>query len=89
LLWVTLQKSGAFQPQAGWSVFLAKLLMAVTVMALVLHEVATRAGDWLVMPPLARMLHLVGIVLLGMIVYFVSLGMLGFRPRDFMKRVAK
>jgi putative peptidoglycan lipid II flippase len=32
---------------------------------------------------------LVGIVLLGMIVYFVSLGMLGFRPRDFMKRVAK
>jgi putative peptidoglycan lipid II flippase len=89
LLWVTLQKAGAFQPQAGWVVFLIKLLIAVTVMALVLYAAATWSGDWLAMPTLNRMLHLAGIVVLGMTVYFSALALLGFRPGDFMKRVAK
>jgi putative peptidoglycan lipid II flippase len=89
LLWVTLQRTGAFQPQAGWLLFLIKLLVAVTVMALVLHAAATWSGNWLAMATLNRMLHLAGVVVLGMGVYFVVLGVLGFRPKDFMKRVAK
>lgn len=89
LLWVTLQKSGAFQPQAGWSVFLAKLLMAVSVMACVLHFVSIEFGDWLTMSPVTRILHLVVIVLLGMFVYFAMLGLLGFRPKDFSRRVQR
>jgi len=89
LLWVTLQKTGAYRPQPGWLLFLLKLLIAVTVMALVLHAAATWSGDWLAMATLTRMSHLAGIVVLGMSVYFAALGLLGFRPRDFMKRVAK
>ena len=89
LLWLTLQKTGAFQPQTGWLVFLFKLLIAVTIMALALHTAATWSGDWLAMTTLSRILHLASIVVLGMSVYFVSLGLLGFRPRDFMKRVTK
>jgi putative peptidoglycan lipid II flippase len=89
LLWVTLQKTGAYRPQPGWLLFLLKLLIAVTVMALVLHVAATWSGDWLAMATLTRMSHLAGIVVLGMSVYFAALGLLGFRPKDFMKRVAK
>lgn len=89
LLWVTLQRTGAFQPQLGWRLFLFKLLVAVTIMALALHTAATWSGDWLAMATLNRMLHLAGVVMLGMGIYFVSLGLLGFKPKDFMKRVAK
>jgi putative peptidoglycan lipid II flippase len=89
LLWVTLQRSGAFVPNKGWLLFLGKLLLAVTVMALALHQVAGWSGDWLAMATLPRLLHLAGVVVLGMAVYFSMLGLLGFRPKDFMKRVAK
>lgn len=89
LLWITLQRTGAYQPQTGWIGFLARLLVAVTVMALALHAAATWSGDWLMMPALTRMLHLGCVVVLGMAVYFAMLGLLGFRPRDFVKRVAK
>lgn len=89
LLWVNLQKSGAFVPNKGWLLFLAKLLLAVTIMAVALHLVATGAGDWLAMPTLDRLLHLAGVVVMGMLIYFAMLGLLGFRPRDFTKRVAK
>ncbi len=89
LLWVNLQRSGAFVPNKGWGLFLAKLLLAVTVMAVALHLVATASGDWLVMPTLDRLLHLAGVVVMGMLIYFAMLGLLGFRPRDFTKRVAK
>ncbi|MFQ6332608.1 murein biosynthesis integral membrane protein MurJ [Methylophilus sp. 3sh_L] len=89
LLWVTLQKTGAFQPQPGWTAFLAKLLVAVTVMAIVLHQVAIAFGEWLAMSPLTRIYHLVAIVLLGMFVYFAMLGLLGFKPKDFSRRVQR
>ncbi len=89
MLWVMLQKSGAFEPQPGWGRFLFKLLVAVTLMALALHATDRWVGDWLAMPALTRMLHLAGVVVLGMAVYFSALGLLGFRPQHFMKRVAK
>jgi putative peptidoglycan lipid II flippase len=41
------------------------------------------------MPTLQRLLHLAGVVVMGMLIYFSMLGLLGFRPGDFMKRVAK
>ncbi|KQT43915.1 MULTISPECIES: murein biosynthesis integral membrane protein MurJ [unclassified Methylophilus] len=87
LLWVTLQRTGAFVPNKGWLAFLAKLLLAVTVMAVGLHFVATWSGDWLSMPVLPRLMHLAGVVVLGIAVYFAMLGILGFRPRDFSRRV--
>lgn len=87
LLWVSLQKSGAFRPQAGWVLFLLKLMAAVSVMALVLLFAANWAGDWLAMPPVTRIWHLAVVVLFGMGVYFTALALLGFRPKHFMKRV--
>lgn len=89
LLWWMLQRSGAYVPQSGWLGFLGKLLLAVSVMAVALHMSAAAAGNWLTMPPVSRIAHLAAIVLLGMTVYFAVLGLLGFRPRDYIKRVAR
>jgi len=89
LLWVTLQRTGAFIPGKGWLLFLGKLILAVGVMAAALHWFATWSGDWLLMPTWQRLTHLAAVVVLGMAVYFAMLGLLGFRPKDFMKRVAK
>lgn len=87
LLWYHLQRSGVYSPHVGWGVFLLKLLLAVTVMALGLHYAAIWAGDWLSMSALQRLLSLTVIVLAGMTLYFAALYCMGFRPRDFVKRV--
>ncbi len=89
LLWFHLQRSGAYQPNPGWMVFLVKLVVAVTFMAISLHLAAQAVGDWLALPAYQRMGSLAGLVVLGMTVYFAVLGLLGFRPRDFTKRVAR
>lgn len=89
LLWFHLQRSGAFKPNAGWGLFLAKLSLAVSVMAVCLWVAATAVGDWLALSTLNRMAYVSGLVLLGMLVYFVMLAVLGMRPHDFVKRVAR
>jgi len=86
LLWYQLQHSGAFKPNAGWMLFLLKLLLAVAVMSTGLHYASVWVGDWLAMYPLQRLLSLAGIVVLGMALYFIALAALGFRPRHFIKR---
>ena len=87
LLFYMLKKSGAYQPNAGWAKFLLKLTIAVVLMAIALFYAAQWAGDWLAMSAFVRISHLAVIVAGGMLVYFVALAALGFRPRDFIKRV--
>lgn len=87
LLFYMLKKSGAYQPNAGWAKFLLKLTIAVVLMAIALFYAAQWVGDWLAMSAFVRISHLAVIVAGGMLVYFVSLAALGFRPRDFIKRV--
>lgn len=87
LLFYMLKKSGAYQPNAGWAKFLLKLIIAVMLMAIALFYAAHWAGDWLAMSAIVRISHLAVIVVGGMLVYFAALAVLGFRPRDFIKRV--
>ncbi len=87
LLFYMLKRTGAYQPRAGWWLFLTKLAIAVSVMAVALHYTSLWAGDWLAMPALMRMSMLAAVVVGGMVVYFAALALLGFRPRDFAKRV--
>lgn len=80
-------KSGAYRPQAGWGVFLIKLMIAVSLMGATLHWVAFSVGDWLALPSWQRLSWLAVTVAIGLLTYFCSLGLLGFRPKDFAKRV--
>ena len=87
LLYWQLRKQDIFQPQPGWAMFLVKLVAAVLVMAAVLLGVMWLMPEWDQGNMLARLLRLSVVVAAGIVTYFAVLGLLGFRPRDFARRV--
>jgi len=87
LLYYHLRKADIFQPQPGWPLFLLKLSAALSVMAVTLYFSMGDSVAWLSFGLLQRLLYLSGLVALGGLSYFASLWLLGFRPRDYMRRV--
>lgn len=87
LLYYHLRKANVYQPQPGWALFMFKLLLAVTTMALVLYVAAGASEVWLQYRAMQKLLHLAGLVLLGAATYFGVLWLLGIRIKDFMRRV--
>ena len=86
LLYYHLRKANVFKPQAGWVLFLVKLLVAVTLMALALYFAAGPDSLWLHYKVMPKLLHLLGLLVLGSGVYFAALYLMGFRVQDFMRR---
>ena len=82
-----MRKANVYQPQPGWILFMFKLLLAVTTMALVLYAAAGASEVWLHYTAIQKLLHLSGLVLLGAATYFGVLWLLGIRIKDFMSRV--
>jgi putative peptidoglycan lipid II flippase len=87
LLYWQLRKQKIFQPQPGWTMFLIKLVVAVLVMSAVLLGVMWLMPAWDQGNMLARLLRLGVVVGAGIVAYFAVLAILGFRPRDFARRV--
>ena len=87
LLYYHLRQHDIFQPEPGWSIFLLKLLAALTVMAVALYFAMGDTGAWLHYGLIKRLFYLSGLVLLGGVSYFVTLMLLGFKPRDYIRRV--
>ncbi|EFW11955.1 integral membrane protein MviN [Serratia symbiotica str. Tucson] len=88
LLYWQLRQQKIFQPQPSWAVFLSKLGAAVLVMAGVLMSVMWLMPCWDQGNMLERLLRLAVVVVAGVVAYFAVLAGLGFRPRDFARRVA-
>ncbi len=86
LLYYQLRKADIFKPQAGWILFLAKLLFAVTAMAFALYFAAGPDVLWLNYKVVPKLLHLLGLLALGSGVYFSALYLMGIRVKDFMRR---
>ncbi|HSI25108.1 MAG TPA: murein biosynthesis integral membrane protein MurJ [Methylotenera sp.] len=87
LLYYHLRRDGIYHLQTGWLKFFSKMMFALLVMAGALYWLAIRAGDWLQMVTIMKLTWLAVLVLAGAVVYFAVLWLLGFRPRDFSKRV--
>ncbi|WP_047539551.1 murein biosynthesis integral membrane protein MurJ [Methylotenera versatilis] len=87
LLFYHLRKAQVYQPQAGWLLFLTKLFAALGVMTIVLYFAMGDARAWLHFGLMKRLAYISGLVALGGISYFATLLLLGFRPRDYMRRV--
>ncbi len=87
LLFYHLRKAHIYQPQAGWLVFLGKLMTALGVMTIVLYVAMGDAGAWLHFSLIKRLIYISGLVVLGGLSYFATLLLLGFRPKDYMRRV--
>lgn len=86
LLYVGLRSKGAFIPQAGWQIFVGKLLTALLVMGVVLWFAMGAQETWTHAASSKRMLWLCGLMLAGAGSYFATLFALGFRPADFKRR---
>jgi putative peptidoglycan lipid II flippase len=88
LLYFNLRRAHIFQPQPGWTMFLIKLAIAVSVMAGVLWWGVGEAEAWLHYGALAKLVRLSVLVAVGAAVYFGVLWGLGFRTRDFVRKAA-
>ncbi len=87
LLYYHLRRDGIYHLQTGWLKFFSKMTLALIAMAGALYWLAQRASDWLQMATLLKLSWLAVLVVAGAVVYFAVLWLLGFRPRDFSKRV--
>ncbi|EHK70753.1 integral membrane protein MviN [Pseudomonas psychrotolerans L19] len=86
LLFWQLRRHNLFIPQAGWTGFLLRLLIAVAVMTAVLFGLMQLLPSWSEGLMWQRLLRLGGLVAAGVLAYFASLFLLGFRVRDFNRR---
>jgi len=86
ILLAKLRSKGIYLPQPGWWIFLAKLFLALMLMAAALWWGMGTEAHWLLIGTRARVLHLLGLVVGGATVYFAALWLLGFRPWHFSRR---
>ena len=85
-LYYHLRKANIYQPQAGWVIFMSKLITAVLLMALVLYYVAGSHQTWLGYTLVPKLTHLLLLLVVGSATYFVALYLMGIRIKDFMRR---
>jgi putative peptidoglycan lipid II flippase len=83
LLYRGLRQREAYLPRPGWGMFLLKLALALSVLAATLWFGMGREADWLVASAIERVVKLTVLVATGMVAYFATLWLQGFRLRDF------
>ena len=86
LLFWKLRSQQLFQPQPGWTMFLLKLVLAVTLMSAVLLLGMHYLPAWEQGNMLDRFLRLGVLILAGVVTYFGCLYLCGFRPRHFARK---
>ncbi|WP_312318824.1 murein biosynthesis integral membrane protein MurJ [Atlantibacter hermannii] len=86
LLYWQLRKQKIFQPEAGWARFLIRLIIAVLVMAGALIGMMMVMPAWDIGSMPYRILRLLAVVCVGVVAYFATLAVLGFRVKDFARR---
>jgi putative peptidoglycan lipid II flippase len=88
LLYRALRKSHIYTPMPGWGIFSLKVCASVLLMAAVLYFAMGNAAWWLAAGWEKKIPSVIGLVVVGGVVYLGGLFALGFRPRDFSRRAA-
>ncbi|MEN8643003.1 murein biosynthesis integral membrane protein MurJ [Pseudomonas sichuanensis] len=86
LLYWKLRSQQLYTPQAGWLLFLLKLVLAVGLMSGVLLLGMHYLPAWAQGDMLARFLRLGCLIAAGVVTYFGCLYLCGFRPRHFARK---
>jgi putative peptidoglycan lipid II flippase len=86
LLFRALRRRDIYRPRPGWLAFLAKLVIALGVLAGVLVAIAGPATLWLEASLWAKIGRLLWVCAAGAGVYFGALWLLGFRLADFNRK---
>lgn len=89
LLFYHLRRANIYQPQPGWLRYILQILAGVSVMAVVLWYGMGGNESWLAAGFVARISHLSWLLALGVLSYFLTLGLSGLRPSHFAKRAAE
>jgi putative peptidoglycan lipid II flippase len=85
LLYRGLRQAAIYEPMPGWTSFIVKLGIALTVMSAILFAGYQTDTFWLEAPLVERILWLSGLITAAGVAYGLTLFLLGFRPRDFRK----
>ena len=85
LLYKGLIKSGVYQPETGWFAYGAKIVVACIIMGVVIVWFAGDLENWAGLKAMQRVLNLSSVIALGAVFYFVSLLIMGIRPRHFLR----
>jgi putative peptidoglycan lipid II flippase len=88
LLYRKLREKNIYLPQVGWGKFFGRLGVAMVAMGIVLWLLVGPDAYWHHGSVWGRAGRLTGLVVLGAVVYFAALWLMGFRLRDFQKRSA-
>jgi putative peptidoglycan lipid II flippase len=88
LLLYLLRKQAIYQAQPGWIGYIVKVVVAVALMSAALGFAMGEAQWWLAQSFGGRAVRLSLLVAGGVFVYFFSLWLMGFRPRQFYRRAA-
>lgn len=89
LLLYLLRRHGIYHAQPGWWSYIARVVLAVVLMAGVLGWLMGSADWWLAQGFATRILKLTLLVGVGVGVYFAALVLMGFRPHQFSRRAAE
>lgn len=86
LLFVFLRRRGYYAPTPGWWPFLARVVVALGVLAAALYALAGPAETWLAATLWTKVGRLAVVIAGGAVAYFGALFLLGFRLRDFNRK---
>jgi len=87
LLYRALRRRRIYTPHTGWALFLLRVMVAVGAMAVVLWVTSGAPELWIDAGGAQRVVRLVWVIAAGAASYLAVLWLLGFRARDFVKRV--
>jgi len=88
LLYRRLRRDRIYAPVPGWGAFMLKVLVALAVMGAALWFAMGPEDWWIAARTMTRVIALCGLVGVGLAAYFGTLWVLGFRPREFVRRTA-
>lgn len=88
LLYWQLRKQDIFTPQPGWASFLVRLIVAVLVMSAALLGMMSIMPEWSLGTMPYRLMRLMAVVGVGVVAYFATLAVLGFKVKEFARRTA-
>lgn len=87
MLFWQLCKKRLYQPKPGWGRFLVKIMIAVLLMSAVLWLGQLFMPDWSSGGMVARLSRLLLLIIAGGVVYFAALILMGFKIKQFIKRI--
>ncbi|AKC60609.1 murein biosynthesis integral membrane protein MurJ [Blochmannia endosymbiont of Camponotus (Colobopsis) obliquus] len=87
LLYWQLRKRRLFYPRPGWLKFFFQIFLALGMMLLVLVILCLIFIDWMYGSTLYKFVRLIGVILISIITYFVTLWLVGVRLKDFIRPI--